>query len=93
MLWLNKKQEMLTAALNAYLEVIAETVNKYAIPRLLKLNGMDGVDLPRLTFSRIENVDLEALGLFIQRVGKAGFNWSDDEAVDGRLRQQAELPL
>ncbi len=87
-----QKQEMLTAALNAHLEGIAETVNKYAIPRLLELNGMEG-DLPRLAFSRIENVDLEALGLFILRVSKAGFDWSDDEAVGERLRQQAELPL
>lgn len=88
----SQKQEMLATALNAYLEIIAENVNQYAIPRLLRYNGYEE-NFPRLAFSRIENVNLDQLGLFIKRLSDSGFNWSDDEAIDERLRQQAELPL
>ena len=89
-----QKQEMLTAALNAYLDTIAGVVDRYAIPRLLKLNGYDVSvpNLPKLIFSRIENIDLESLGLFIKRLSDSGFDWSEDDAVDSHLRQQAALP-
>ena len=86
------KQDMLANALNAYMEMIAETVNKYAIPRLLRYSGIQE-NFPKLGFSRIENVNLEQLGLFVKRLADSGFDWSKDEAIDAYLRQQADMPL
>lgn len=86
-----QKQELLTMAVNGYMDSIVGTVNSIAIPRLLKFNGVPAKSYPKLSFSRIEHVDLDKLGLFIERVSRAGFDWSKDIDVDRRLREQADL--
>lgn len=86
-----QKQELLTTSINGYLDSIAGTINGYAITRLLKLNGMPAQVTPRLSFNRVETINLDELGLFIQRIAQAGFEWAADPDIDRRLREQADL--
>lgn len=87
------KKSLLTIALEGHLENIAETFNRYAIPRLLRLNprfaGITGY--PRLVPGNAETPDLRELGRYIQVLSGArpGFM---DEITEDYLRMIAGLP-
>jgi hypothetical protein len=80
--------DFFTMSVNAVADIIAETLTKFAIPRLLKLNGMDATGV-KLEHTPAGDVDLVALSDFLQKVG-AMITWTpDDEAW---LRGAAKLP-
>jgi hypothetical protein len=81
------KAEMLTRSLNHYTRTIAGTYNRFAVPRLFRLNGMRLATLPEITPSQIETIDLDKLGSFVQQ---AGLVMDDD--LENALRQKAKLP-
>jgi len=85
------KIDLFTTAISQIANSIAETVNQYAIPRLLKMNGMDTARQPLLTFGEITHVDLALLGDFISKVASAGA-LVIDSSLDEHLRQLAGLP-
>ena len=86
----NTKSEMFSTALNAFMDSIAATINKQAIPQLLKLNGMMGKCM--LTHSEPEQVNLSDLAQFITAIAKVGVDLSSDE-VQARLLNLADLPI
>jgi hypothetical protein len=65
--------------------------NDHAIPRLLKLNGMDVARCPHLTYGDIGAVDLSVLGDFIGKLSQAGA-LVPDERLEDWLRDLAGLP-
>jgi hypothetical protein len=69
-------------ALETYADMIADTVSRHAIPRLMDLNGVPRALNPTLTHSPVEDIDLEALGAFIQRTAQAGMAWYGSEGGD-----------
>jgi hypothetical protein len=80
--------DFFTMAVNATADIIAETISKYAIPRLLALNGMDPAGV-KLEHTPAGDVDLTALADFLQKIG-AMITWTpQDEAW---LRGTAKLP-
>ncbi|RPI55955.1 MAG: hypothetical protein EHM56_04845 [Chloroflexi bacterium] len=80
--------EFFTMATNAVADVISETFTKYAIPRLLRLNGMDFTGL-RLEHSPAGDIDLSVLADFLQKVGDKVTWLPTDESW---LRSVARLP-
>ena len=86
------KVDLFTAALEAWLDAIAQVVNTYAIPRLLRVNGMDPALSPKLVHGRLSQVDLAGLGDFIQKISAAGAPLFPDERLEGHLRDVASLP-
>jgi hypothetical protein len=66
------KSRLFTAALRAWLGSICGVINQYAIPRLLRLNGYDVVDPPRLEHGDIERSDIDQLSNAILRIRQAG---------------------
>lgn len=86
------KIDLFTAAIEAWLFHIADVFNKHAIPRLLKLNGIDIKYAPKLTFGSIQPVDLEALGSFLGSVSAAGMPLFPDDELDSYLRTKAGFP-
>lgn len=85
------KVELWTLAVEAVAKSIAEVVNKHAIPRLLKLNGMNVEDLPRLVFGSVERVDLGELATYIKTLSDAGAIMPDFPLEDF-LRTAGNLP-
>lgn len=81
------KAEMLTRSLNHYVRVIAGTYNRFAVPRLFRLNGFRLTSLPEINPSQLETIDLGKLGAF---VSQAGLVMDDD--LENALRQKAKLP-
>lgn len=86
------KADMFTSALEAWLDAIADVINTYAIPRLLRVNGMDPAMAPKLVHGRLNQVDLAGLGGYIAQLAQAGAPLFPDDALEGYLRDVAGLP-
>jgi len=88
------KIELFTTAISAFLSMIAAQINDVAIPRLLKLNGMDIKDPPTLQHGQVERMDLDTLGNYIYQLGQAGFVFDTNPqgALMNHLMEQAHLP-
>ena len=90
----SNKTELFGTAMGTYLDIVCDVFNTQAIPRLIDLNAehFSGfTDYPRLTHGDIEDVDLTALGGFLQQVVGCGA-LVPDEGLDDYLRQAAHLP-
>lgn len=85
------KIDLFTTAISQIATSIAEVFNQYAVPRLLRMNGMDPTRLPEITFGEITHIDLALLGDFIQKVAGAGA-LVIDSSLDDHLRTVAGLP-
>ena len=66
------KSDLFGTALDGIFDLICEQMNQYAIPRLLKLNGMDTSDPPQLAHGSARKMDLERVGAFLQAISLAG---------------------
>jgi len=75
-------------ALNAVADIIAETFTRFAIPRLMELNGLDAAGL-QLDHSPAGDTDLGELGEFLQKV-MPNLTWDAGDEV--WLRSVANLP-
>jgi phage gp29-like protein len=85
------KIDLFTTAIGQIARVISETFNQHAIPRLLKLNGMDTSRMPELSFGEITHVDLTLIADFIQKASASGALQIDD-GMDEYLRTISGLP-
>lgn len=74
------KSELFGVAMDTILDLVAEVFNRYAIPRLLALNGMDSTDPPVLKHSSAARFDLEKVGNFFREISTAGapIPWSKE---------------
>lgn len=85
------KMDLWTVAVDAIARSIAEVVNQHAIPRLLRLNGMDDSKCPYLTFGDVANVDIASVSKFIVDLVGAGA-LTPDTALEEYLREIGNLP-
>jgi hypothetical protein len=85
------KIDLWMMAVEALALAIAETVNNHAIPRLLKLNGMDVEECPKLVFGQVDHIDLGVLGNFIKAMTDAGVI-TPDPTLEDFVRETASLP-
>lgn len=74
------KADLFGLALDGILDLICEPINRYAIPRLLRLNGMDTSDPPRLAHGSAGRINLEKVGNFFNWLAMAGapIPWSQE---------------
>lgn len=85
------KIELWLGAVESIAKGISEVVNTHAVPRLLRLNGMDASNPPRLMFGTVGKPDLEAIATFIKALYDAGV-LAPDEKLEDYLRSVADLP-
>lgn len=85
------KTDLFTTAIEAWLDSIASTINRHAIPRLLKLNGMDTSRPPKLVAGEITKINIQDLGDYVSKLSGSGAITFDNE-MERHLRQQADLP-
>jgi phage gp29-like protein len=78
-------------AVDSIAKNIAEVFNQYAIPRLLKLNGMDGTRCPYIAYGEVSHVDLTEISDFVTKLATAGVLMPDPKLED-YLRDLAGLP-
>jgi hypothetical protein len=63
------KTDVYTLALAGWIDTILEVFNLFAIPRLMKLNGLQVDVLPTIKRGEIAGTNLTELGAYIQQVG------------------------
>jgi hypothetical protein len=85
------KIDLWTMAVDAIAKSIAEVVNTHAIPRLLKLNGMDTAMSPLLVYGEVSHVDLVEIATYVKSLTDAGVI-VPDAALDAHMRELASLP-
>lgn len=88
----SSKTDLFITALGAWLDSIADTFNRFAVPRLLKLNGFNISDTPRITHSDIETQDLGILGDFLTKMTNSGMELFPDDDLENWVRRQAGMP-
>lgn len=86
------KVDLFVRSLDAYVSEITEVFNQHAIPRLMRINGIDEELSPSLTATMPQTVDLAAIGTFITSMAQAGAPLFPDEGLESHLRSLAGLP-
>jgi len=76
-------------SVNAIADIVAETMTKYPMPRLLALNGITDFDGVRLEHSPAGDMDMMALAEFLAKTGNQ-ITWMPDDEV--WLRDVVRLP-
>ena len=84
------KTALFSVAIGTFLDIICETFNRDAIPRLLEINKMT-CEPPTLIHGDIETQDLEQLGKYLKEMASVGLIPPDAELAS-YLREQASLP-
>jgi hypothetical protein len=87
----SSKMDLWSMAVDSIAKNIAEVMNQYAIPRLMKLNGMDATRAPILTYGEVSHVDLTEVADYISKLATAGVLMPDPKLED-YLRDLAGLP-
>jgi hypothetical protein len=87
-----QKDNMFSTALDAWLNSIASVFNRFAVPRLFRLNGWSLESLPAIKHEPVKQISLEELGRFIESVARAGMPLFPDQELESVLRQRADLP-
>lgn len=86
------KSSFFTHAVEGWLKVITETINRRLIPMLWELNSMDAKYMPKLTTGRVSPVNLDELGKYISDLAGSGMPLFPDEGLEEELRNLADLP-
>lgn len=86
------KSGLFRSAINSIAQSIADTINRYAIPRLFELNDWKLDDLPKIVPADVDPPDLAQLGQFMTSMQNAGVQWFPDPTLEKFLRQAARLP-
>lgn len=86
------KTALFAVAIGAFLDSIAEVFNRFAIPRLMKLNTFpDEGGTPTLVHGDIESIDIDKLGDYVVKLSQAGIQLID-EKTERFLRMSGGLP-
>ena len=70
---------------------ILKPMNRYAIPRLLRLNGVKTTDPPKIVATTAGRIDLEKVGVFLSNLGAAGLQVPNDPKFMKQLFEAAGL--
>lgn len=89
------KADLFGMAIDGILDLQCDVLNRYAIPRLLTINGMDVSEPPTIQHSSAGRIDLQKVGEFLQALSLSGAEipWTDDDnALLKALFSEAGLP-
>jgi hypothetical protein len=87
------KTKLFATALGTWLDSIAATFNRYAIPRLFSLNNFNLEKLPTLEHGDVETPDLTELGAYISQLAGSGAPLFPDSELEDYLKEIAGLPV
>jgi hypothetical protein len=87
------KVDLFCAAMGGFLDAISAVINKHAIPKLLRLNGLPLDDSPMLVHGKVERVDLAQLGDFLQKLSAAGAAIFPNEELERHALTVAGMPV
>lgn len=86
------KTSMFSTALGAWLQTIEEVINRFAVSRLLRVNGMDTKNPPKITHKDIEKADIATIAGYLSTLAQIGMPLFPDENLEKHLREIGDLP-
>jgi hypothetical protein len=86
------KVDLFGAAIESWCRAIAGVFNSHAIPRLLRLNGMNSSKAPTVGFGSVGQIDVEAMVEAVAKMAQVGAI-IPDEMLENSLRTALGLPL
>lgn len=85
------KIDLWSVAVDSIARSIAEVVNQHAIPRLLRINGMDESLAPELAYGQVAQTDISEIAKFVVDLIGAGVI-QPDGVLDEYMRDLGGLP-
>ena len=89
----SNQTDLFAIALGSYLDIIASTFNRFAISRLMELNGFPNEVWPELVHGDLESPALADMGTYIQALAASGQLPEEDETLQRKLLEIANLPM
>ena len=86
------KTGIFRTALNAIAQTIAETLNRRAVPRLIRLNGFGVEQMPEFVPQDVDAPDIQQLSAFMSQMAGMGVQWFPDADLEKFVRNVARLP-
>lgn len=86
------KTKLFSQSLGAFLDILCDVFNRYAIPRLFALNDFQITDYPKIMHGDIQSVDLKELKDYILGLSQAGMPLFPDQELEKYLKKVANLP-
>lgn len=86
------KTDLFAMAMGAWLNTIADTFNRWAVPRLFALNGMDLAHMPKIVPGDIETPPLAEVATYLQALANVGLPLFPNEGLTEYLLRIASLP-
>src|SRR5258708_16264654 len=83
--------DMFYAAIEGWLGAIADVLNRFAIPRVWKINALPPDTMPQYKPDMPDRIDLDGLGGFMANLAKAGMPLFPDDALSEYIRAAAGL--
>lgn len=89
------KMNLFTTAIVSFLDIVADVLNRFAVPRLFQLNDFKISKYPQIKHGEIGNVNLQELGDYIQKLAGSGMPLfpSSDGELEKYLMQVAKMPV
>lgn len=88
----SEKRKLLDRTIQGIADAVAAVFSRYAIPRLMRLNGFARETWPEMKAGDVGEVDLGQLGTYISALANAGAPLWPDETLANHLRRVAGLP-
>jgi hypothetical protein len=85
------KTDIFVTAIEAWLQSIADVINRFAIPKLMHLNGVHPDLHPKFLFGDVQHTSMQQLCDYVAKLTGANLIVPDDE-LEAHLRQAADLP-
>lgn len=86
------KVDMFFYAMEGWLDAIAAVLNRYLLPRIWRINGLDLSLMPQWLATMPRRIDIDALGSFILSLAQSGMQLFPDEDLENYIRDAAGLP-
>jgi hypothetical protein len=88
----SSKVNLFTVAIGGLLDIIADVMNRFAIPRLFALNDFQVSDYPKIKHGDLGAKDLNELGQYLVRLSQAGMPLFTSPELTKYVLEVAGLP-
>lgn len=86
------KTGLFRTAINSFAKSMADTLNRYGVPRLFEVNGWKPETLPKFEVASIDPPDLAQLSTLITSTAGAGMTWFPNPTLEKFILDIAGLP-
>jgi hypothetical protein len=86
------KTELFGQAVDVFLDIICETINRQLMPTLFRMNRFAITDLPQLKHESVVKQDLKDLGAYVQALSAAGMPLFPNPVLEKFLMRKGDMP-